>query len=68
MERRRWKSALENASVVSEQQQPPRATTNLNGLVMLICHLLSLVPPAGSARVLSLLPLNAENLSFYFIR
>ena len=41
MERRRWKSALENESVVSEQKQPPRATTNLNGLVMLICHLLS---------------------------
>ena len=41
MERRRWKSALENASVVSEQNQPSRATTNLNGLVMLICHLLS---------------------------
>ena len=33
--------ALENASVVSEQEQPPRATKNSNGHVMVVCLLLS---------------------------
>ena len=33
--------ALENASVVSEQEHPPRATKNSNGHVMVVCLLLS---------------------------